>query len=67
MEKLGKSHQEMTDFLNKESGVPVLQVSALICATFENADNTGDKMAHLALQMLHLSYENYIVVLMLQQ
>ena len=60
MEKLGKKPQEMADFLNKESGVLGITGISSDMRDIENADNAGDKMAHLALQMYTYRIKKYI-------
>lgn len=60
MEKLGKKPQEMADFLNKECGVLGITGISSDMRDIENADNAGDKMAHLALQMYTYRIKKYI-------
>ena len=60
MEKLGKQPQEMADFLNKESGVLGITGISSDMRDIENADNEGNKMAHLALQMYTYRIKKYI-------
>ena len=60
MEKLGKQPQEMADFLNKESGVLGITGISADMRDIENADNEGNKMAHLALQMYTYRIKKYI-------
>jgi len=60
MEKLGKKPQEMADYLNKKSGVVGITGISSDMRDIENADNAGDKMAHLALQMYTYRIKKYI-------
>ena len=60
MEKLGKQPQEMADFLNKESGVLGITGISSDMRDIENADNEGNKLAHLALQMYAYRIKKYI-------
>ena len=60
MEKLNKTPQEMANFLNKESGVLGITGISSDMRDIENADNNGDKMAHLALQMYSYRIKKYI-------
>ena len=60
MEKLGKKPQEMADFLNTESGVLGITGISSDMREIEEADNKGDKMAHLALEMYNYRIKKYI-------
>lgn len=60
MEKLNKTPQEMANFLNKESGVLGITGISSDMRDVENADNNGDKMAHLALEMYSYRIKKYI-------
>ena len=60
MEKLGKKPQEMADFLNKESGVLGITGISSDMRDIENADNEGNQLAHLALQMYTYRIKKYI-------
>ena len=59
-EKLNKTPQEMANFLNKESGVLGITGISSDMRDVENADNNGDKMAHLALEMYSYRIKKYI-------
>ena len=50
----------MADFLNKESGVLGITGISSDMRDIENADNAGDKKAHLALQMYTYRIKKYI-------
>ena len=60
MDKLNKTPQEMANFLNKESGVLGITGISSDMRDVENADNNGDKMAHLALEMYSYRIKKYI-------
>ena len=60
MEKLGKKPQEMADYLNKKSGVVGITGISSDMRDIENADNEGNKLAHLALQMYAYRIKKYI-------
>ena len=60
MEKLGKTPQEMAEFLNKESGVAGITGLSSDMREVEAADKAGDERAHLALQMYNYRIKKYI-------
>ena len=60
MEKLGKTPQEMAEFLNKESGVLGISGLSSDMREIEKADNEGNERAHLALQMYNYRIKKYI-------
>ena len=60
MEKSGMTPQEMTEYLNKKSGVLGVAGISSDMRDNENADNEGDKMAHLALAMYNYRIKKYI-------
>ncbi len=60
MEKTGKQPQEMADFLNKQSGVLGITGISSDMREIEKADEDGNEMAHLALQMYNYRIKKYI-------
>ncbi len=60
MEKSGMTPQQMADYLNKESGVLGVAGISSDMRDNENADNEGNKMAHLALSMYNYRIKKYI-------
>ena len=60
MEKLGKTPQEMAEFLNKESGVAGITGLSSDMREVEAADKAGDERARLALQMYNYRIKKYI-------
>ncbi|MDY6240682.1 MAG: acetate kinase [Prevotella sp.] len=60
MQKSGMAPQEMADYLNKKSGVLGITGISSDMREIENADNNGDKMAHLALEMYNYRIKKYI-------
>ena len=60
MEKSGMTPQEMSEYLNKKSGVLGVAGISSDMRDNENADNEGDKMAHLALAMYNYRIKKYI-------
>lgn len=60
MEKSGMTPQEMSEHLNKKSGVLGVAGISSDMRDNENADNEGDKMAHLALAMYNYRIKKYI-------
>lgn len=60
MEKLGKTPQEMAEFLNKESGVLGISGLSSDMREIEKADNEGNERARLALQMYSYRIKKYI-------
>ena len=60
MEKSGMTPHEMSDYLNKKSGVLGVAGISSDMRDNENADNEGDKMAHLALAMYNYRIKKYI-------
>ena len=60
MEKLGKTPQEMAEFLNKESGVIGISGLSSDMREIEKADNEGNERARLALQMYSYRIKKYI-------
>ncbi len=60
MQKTGMGPQEMADFLNKKSGVLGISGISSDMREIEDADNKGDKMAHLALEMYNYRIKKYI-------
>ena len=60
MEKLGKTPQEMAEFLNKESGVAGISGLSSDMREIEQADNDGNERAHLALEMYNYRIKKYI-------
>lgn len=60
MEKSGMTPQKMSEYLNKKSGVLGVAGISSDMRDNENADNEGDKMAHLALAMYNYRIKKYI-------
>ena len=60
MEKSGMTPQQMADYLNKQSGVIGVAGISSDMRDNENADNEGNKMAHLALAMYNYRIKKYI-------
>ncbi len=60
MQKSGMTPQEMSEYLNKKSGVLGLAGISSDMRDNENADNEGNKMAHLALEMYNYRIKKYI-------
>ena len=60
MEKSGMTPQERSEYLNKKSGVLGVAGISSDMRDNENADNEGDKMAHLALAMYNYRIKKYI-------
>ena len=60
MEKLGKTPQEMAEFLNKESGMLGISGLSSDMREIEKADNEGNERAHLALKMYNYRIKKYI-------
>ncbi len=60
MQKSGMTPQEMSEYLNKKSGVLGVAGISSDMRDNENADNEGNKMAHLALQMYNYRIKKYI-------
>ena len=60
MQKSGMTPQEMADYLNKKSGVLGITGISSDMREIEEADNKGDKMAHLALEMYNYRIKKYI-------
>lgn len=60
MEKLHKTPQEMSDYLNKESGVLGITGISSDMRDIENAAAEGNKRAQLALQMYDYRIKKYI-------
>ena len=60
MQKSGMTPQEMADYLNKKSGVLGITGISSDMREIEEADNNGDKMAHLALEMYNYRIKKYI-------
>ena len=60
MEKSGMTPQQMADYLNKKSGVLGVAGISSDMRDNENADNEGNKMAHLALAMYNYRIKKYI-------
>lgn len=60
MEKLGKTPQEMADYLNKESGVLGITGISSDMRDIEQADKDGNELAHLALEMYSYRIKKYI-------
>ena len=61
MQKSGMTPQEMSEYLNKKSGVLGVAGISSDMRDNENADNEGNKLAHLALQMYNYRIKKYIV------
>ncbi len=60
MQKSGMTPQQMSDYLNKKSGVLGVAGISSDMRDNENADNEGNKQAHLALQMYNYRIKKYI-------
>ena len=60
MEKSGMTPQQMSEYLNKQSGVLGVAGISSDMRDNENADNEGNKMAHLALAMYNYRITKYI-------
>lgn len=60
MEKLGKEPQEMANYLNTECGVKGITGISSDMREIENADNEGNELAHLALEMYNYRIKKYI-------
>ena len=60
MEKSGMTPQQMSEYLNKKSGVLGVAGISSDMRDNENADNEGNKMAHLALAMYNYRIKKYI-------
>ena len=60
MEKSGMTPQEMSEYLNKKSGVLGVAGISSDMRDNENADNEGNKLAHLALAMYNYRIKKYI-------
>ena len=60
MQKSGMTPQEMSEYLNKKSGVLGVAGISSDMRDNENADNEGNKLAHLALQMYYYRIKKYI-------
>jgi acetate kinase len=60
MEKSGMTPQQMAEYLNKQSGVLGVAGISSDMRDNENADNEGNKMAHLALAMYNYRIKKYI-------
>ncbi len=60
MEKLGKTPQEMSTYLNTECGVKGITGISSDMREIENADNEGNELAHLALEMYNYRIKKYI-------
>ncbi len=60
MQKSGMSAQEMSEYLNKKSGVLGVAGISSDMRDNENADNEGNKLAHLALEMYNYRIKKYI-------
>lgn len=60
MEKSGMTPQQMSEYLNKQSGVLGVAGISSDMRDNENADNEGNKMAHLALAMYNYRIKKYI-------
>lgn len=60
MEKSGMTPHEMSEYLNKKSGVLGVAGISSDMRDNENADNEGNKLAHLALQMYNYRIKKYI-------
>lgn len=60
MEKSGMTPNEMSEYLNKKSGVLGIAGISSDMRDNENADNEGDKLAHLALAMYNYRIKKYI-------
>ncbi len=60
MQKSGMTPHEMSEYLNKKSGVLGVAGISSDMRDNENADNEGNKLAHLALQMYNYRIKKYI-------
>lgn len=60
MQKSGMTPQEMSEYLNKKSGVLGVAGISSDMRDNENADNEGNKLAHLTLQMYNYRIKKYI-------
>lgn len=60
MEKLGKTPQEMSEFLNKQSGVLGISGLSSDMREVESADKAGNERAKLALDMYSYRIKKYI-------
>ncbi len=60
MQKSGMTAQEMSEYLNKKSGVLGVAGISSDMRDNENADNDGNKLAHLALEMYNYRIKKYI-------
>ena len=60
MDKLPKTPQEMAEYLNKECGVQGISGLSSDMREIESADEEGNEMAHLALQMYNYRIKKYI-------
>lgn len=60
MEKLDKTPQEMSTYLNTECGVKGITGISSDMREIENADNEGNELAHLALEMYNYRIKKYI-------
>ena len=60
MEKSGMTPHEMSEYLNKKSGVLGIAGISSDMRDNENADNEGNKLAHLALEMYNYRIKKYI-------
>ncbi len=60
MEKSGMTAHEMSEYLNKKSGVLGVAGISSDMRDNENADNEGNKLAHLALEMYNYRIKKYI-------
>ena len=60
MQKSGMTPQEMSEYLNKKSGVLGVAGISSDMRDNEKADNEGNKLAHLALQMYNYRIKKYI-------
>lgn len=60
MEKNGMTPHEMSEYLNKKSGVLGIAGISSDMRDNENADNDGNKLAHLALEMYNYRIKKYI-------
>lgn len=60
MDKLHKTPQEMAEYLNKECGVLGISGLSSDMREIESADEEGNEMAHLALQMYNYRIKKYI-------
>ena len=60
MQKSGMTPQEMADYLNKKSGVLGITGISSDMREIEEADNKGDKLAHLALELYNYRIKKYM-------